>query len=117
VRVRRCRPALPAAELEVSRIADPLISGVVICGWGLRHLFYHYPSRHPNAGQDARIEMSKLGLETDLALMARGGSSRHPSSAYPEDFLSLPGTAPESLMRLRSGGNPWGRGDEPRNSK
>jgi hypothetical protein len=71
------RAAPSTTELEVTGIAYPLARGRVTLGQPFRYLFHDHPGRHPDTGKDARIEMSKLREETDLALMARGGPSRH----------------------------------------
>ena len=111
------RATLATTKLEVARIAYSLAGHRVTRGRRQRYLFDDHPGWHPDAGQDARIEMSKLREETDLALMARGGPSRHLNRTRAYDFLFLRGKTPASLMRLRLGGKPSGRGDEPRNSK
>jgi len=53
------RPALSAAKPEVPGIAGSF-AGAVFGVRRSRHLLHDYPGRHPNACQDARVEMSKL---------------------------------------------------------
>jgi hypothetical protein len=72
-------------------VTDPLPHDFLSHVGRTRYLFYDHPGRHPDAGQDARVEMSKLRKETNLALMA-GGRLWHPSTepALDDFFLLAP---------------------------